>query len=121
MADTRDWTKPRVVSEPVAGFYKVRLAPRAWKVPAKLDMLHDVWTATVDGSPALGFWTLEEFRDLPDTNLAQRVHLYGEPISQSEYDYLNALRDYAKLHRPRHPAANPMQPVDLRLQPVEEF
>jgi|HubBroStandDraft_1064217.scaffolds.fasta_scaffold49437_3 hypothetical protein len=117
----QDWTKPRVISEPVAGFYKVRLCPRGWRVPAKLDMLHDVWTATVDGSPALGFWTLEEFRDLPDTNLAQRVHLYGERIDQAEFDYLNALREFAKVHKPRHPAANPMEAIDLRLQPIDEF
>jgi hypothetical protein len=117
----QDWSKPRVVTEPVAGFYKVRLVAKGWKVPAKLDMLHDVWTAMVDGSPALGFWTLEEFRDLPDTNLAQRVHLYGEPITQSEYDYLLALRDYARAHRPDHPCLHPHKPIDIRLQPVLEF
>ena len=117
----QDWTKPRVVSEPQPGFYKVRLCPRGWLVPARIDMLHGIYTATVDGSPALGFWTLEEFRDLPDTNLVQRVHLYGRPIDQSEYDYLNALREFCRIHKPDHPCCHPGRPIDIRLQPVEEF
>jgi hypothetical protein len=113
-------SQSRPVGEPQPGFYKVRLVAKGWAVPAQLGPYAHDMAVTLDGK-YLGRWSPDELRGLPDTHPAQRIHLYGERIDESEYRYLNALREFARAHKPGHPCLSPDKPIDIRLLAIDEF
>ena len=120
MAD-RDWTKARVVNEPQPGFYKVRLVAKGWKVPAWIFQAGDALVAIVDGEQQIGRWRADDEAPMSDITPLMRVHLYGEQIDQAEWDYLNALREFCRIHKPDHPCCHPGRPIDIRLLAPDDF
>jgi hypothetical protein len=44
--------------------------------------------------------------------------LCGNPISEREFRYMEALRDHALRHEPDHPAADPRKPMDPLRTPL---
>lgn len=96
----------RRVWPPQPGFFRMRLVPRGWAVPARIFHLpDDTWMAVIDG---------QECAPDADPALAQdvaRIWHSGLHISPQEYEWLNRLREAALERQPDHPAAQPRRPI----------
>ncbi len=96
---------------------KMRLVPKGWQVPARIifhpDPVEGGWQAVIDG--VAGKISLD-----PVEAGVDRVWHSGTMISESEYLYLNALRDAAKRSQPDHPCLSPDKPINpALLRPIE--
>jgi hypothetical protein len=92
----------------------MRLVRKGWRAPCRI--VHDAtgWFAIIDG---------EEFAAAADPLHAvhvDRIWHSGEIITEAEYHWLESVREWARLHRPRHPAANALLPIDFNLTPPIE-
>ena len=103
----------RVIDAPQPGYYTLRLARGAWRVPCRIVHDEDGWHAEINGDvqPAS-----------PDPYAAPgvaHVHERGLRIDQPTYDWLVALKAYVEAHEPDHPAARPLDPIDpMQLRPI---
>lgn len=118
---------PRSPTRPEPGFYKVRLAPKAWAVPAHLILENGVYSLTLDGDAA-GTWTTEQLEQAivdwltaTHTQPIARLVLYGEPCTETDYRHLLAVKAWAQENSSLHPSLHPMKAMHIRLTPVEEF
>lgn len=105
--------------EPQCGWFKRRLVRHGPFVPARiwLDQCIDPETGELVADEAMlcevdGQWADAE---------VQWQSLCGNPISEAEYNYLMARRDYATAWAPHEPAANPRQPINWLRVPVPKF
>lgn len=104
------------VSTPTAGFYRVKLARGAVWSPVKL------WFG-----PPLDPLTGEELDRSPRWQALVRGFLWerdvlelwtwcaGQPIGESEYEYLLAIHRHASAHEPGMPEARPREQIDLNV------
>lgn len=103
------------------GFYRKRLIKDGPLVPVHLlaieerdpatnelvaDVEYQLW---IDGEIVLNF--------LP----RYPAGLFGEEITEAEYDFMRATTRHAVAHEPDHPAANPNAPIDLMTAPPPQF
>jgi hypothetical protein len=96
------------ISQPVAGFYSLRVCKNGPNVPVRFwrDGAGE-WSVEVDGMRQHTDGTpLDPYEIWPFAG--------GREITQSEFEFLIRRRLWALAHDPNHPAANPFQPVDLR-------
>lgn len=104
--------------DPCCGWFKRRLvkggpfvAARIWldaQVDEAGDLVSDeVMRCEVDG----------ERRD-PESEWSW---LCGQPITESEFDWLSASVNWARAHSPGEPMANPREPVDWARVPTPDF
>jgi hypothetical protein len=98
----------RRIDAPEPGFFRLRLVPGGWPVPARI--LHDgeKWQAIIDGIAA---------DPHPDPSIAgvDRIWTSGTRIEQPEYDWRLATKAAALAEQPDHPAANPRKRMDPML------
>jgi hypothetical protein len=121
-----DPTKPRAVWPPEPGAFKLRLVPRGWQVPARIVRESSPGVVTGAGEPVL-LWhaVIDGIARHPNIDPANaedvaRIWHGGERIDETEYRWLVATGDWARAHDPRHPAANPLYPIDpSRLRPLK--
>jgi hypothetical protein len=115
----------RLVWPPEPGPFKIRLVARGWQVPARI--LHEPLSGAVgcDGA-TLYQWqaVVDGIAREPDHDPARaedvaRIWHSGQRISEDDYRFLVDMGDWARAHDPRHPAANPLRPIDpSRLRPL---
>lgn len=114
-------------SKPAAGHYTVRLCPKGWGVPAKVEVIDGQYFLTIDGDRYEPFteddlalrvarWLTAEYVDRV-TQLLMR----GMPCSEAIYNHRNALREHYRQHDPDHPSVNPGKPIDTRFIRPEDF
>lgn len=104
------------VGVPTAGLYRMKLVRGGVFVPVKIEFRpsRDPETGEpLDRSP--GWHALLGDEEVP----IERVWPWcaGEPITQAEYDWRVALKQWAVKHAPAEPEANPKQAVNLRQMP----
>lgn len=103
------------IDDPQVGYYRRRyvrggqwIAARIWFHSAERDEAGDLLEdeglrCEIDGKPC------NPYQEWPN--------LCGEPISQPEFKFLSARRQWALDHAPNDPYANPRRPIDLNNQP----
>lgn len=99
------------VDQPRPGFYRRRLVKGGPWVGARIwhgPPFDPITREPLDRSHALRCEVNGEQVDVFDA----WTWLAGEPISEAEFLYLEALRDHALAHEPDHPAAQPRRPID---------
>ena len=116
---------PRALAKPEPGFYRVRLIRGGPWVAARISYGPPPDPETGEPLDRSWFWTVEIDGQLyadpsPSWRRAgvDRVWLFGEKITEAEYDYLLAMRHHAVTHEPALPAAQPDKPVDLLRVPT---
>jgi hypothetical protein len=107
----------RVIDRPAPGFWAVRLAGGAPEVGAAILLVHTTFepahpTNLMDRSPSLAAY-INGFR----VSLGDVWERKGRQISEDEYRFLIADRDWARRYAPRSAEANPHQKADLRALP----
>jgi hypothetical protein len=110
MTDFQDkqW-QARAIWPPEPGHFAFRLVKKGWKVPSTIHHSDGLWRAEIDGVMC---------DPHADPALAARVaDLWhgGVRISAAEYAWLNAVKTWALVHQPDHPACHPRKPIDHRL------
>ncbi len=122
--------KPRILTRPLPGYYLVRMVRKGWPVAARIDLSNGRYAVECDGIAADGSWTEDEIESIAAESLMEgrlwdhpllRVSCFGEPCDEATYRHRLAMKEWALVHNPRHPAANPMKPIDPRLLPAEDF
>ncbi len=105
----------REIAHPRAGFYRLRLVRGGWRVPARIVHGEDgLWMAVIDGVPSL------PVLDPAECPAIEKIWTGGSVITETEFRYLEALREACKRWQPSHPAANPTRPINpMSLSPVE--
>ena len=123
-------TKPaaRSPTKPTPGFYLTSLVRKGWGVPCRLDLTDDRYTLEVDGERVPGSWHSEDLEALmlnwlqaKDAAPIVRVILWGKPCDQAVYEHRLAIKAWAQRHSPAHPSLSPLEPMNSRLIPIEEF
>lgn len=101
-------TKPRYIGTPEPGFYKRRLTKGGPWVAVRFFTDDEALRVEVDG-----YTTDKEGRPLDP----HAVWPLCWPSSESEYHFFVGLREWARKHRPDHPAARPHAPINLNALP----
>lgn len=102
----------RIVDQPQPGYFRLKLCKGGWSVPAQIIFADGMWQAVIDGVAG------EPDPD-PITAGVDRIWNYGDFSNSQSYSYLNALREWSRLHRPDHPAADATQPISKRrMKPI---
>lgn len=124
-------TRPRHHRDPLnpdPGFYTLRLVPRGWAVPCHLIVADGLYSCVIDGVQQPGAWRSDGLADLFASWIVAessppivKLILFGTPCSEAEFDHKNSYREWAKRHQPRHPAANPNEPINIALLEGDEF
>lgn len=101
----------RAIWPPSPGLFSLRLKRHAWAVPACIvhDKPSDQWHAEIDG---------EAYETHSDPTLAPMIDVVwhgGRKIDQAEYDWLFALKDWARANNPDHPCLWPRRAIDPRV------
>ena len=119
----------RDISEPKPGFFKVRLAKGGPYVGAQIgrfchcsinggdeNEMHS-WQETCDRYPHLSAMINGEFREKTlsymATDAIDSLMLFGDMITEAEYDYLIDDRKWAEENAPHLPEAQPRQKVNI--------
>jgi hypothetical protein len=95
---------------PECGWFKVQMVRRGPYVPARIWLHQEV-------DPETGELACDE-RFVCEVNSQEKdvawwwSKMCRHPISQAEFNYLIAKREWAEEHSPHEPAVNPSQPVD---------
>lgn len=102
-----------IVDQPQEGYYRTRLVRGGPFVPVKIwhGPPHDPETGEeLDRSPRWQALVNGEERD------AREIWNWcaDKPISESEYRYMLAVKNWAETHAPAEPEANPYQRADAR-------
>ena len=120
----------RQIASPGPGFYLVRLVPKGWEVPARIDFDGERYSAVVDESPLLGQWTADELESLvADAILVgelferqmTKLLVFGRPCTETEYRHKVETKRWAEENAGWHPCLHPQNPIDGRLLPAEDF
>jgi hypothetical protein len=95
---------------PLPGHYRMRLVKSGPWVPVRV---FQGFGADPDGGEPRGMWTWRAERRGVEVHIDQVwPSCAGEPISESEYQFLLARADYAMKHDNSLPDATPRQAVD---------
>jgi hypothetical protein len=110
---------PPITDDPQCGWFQRPLVKGGVMVPARIWMHQPVDEETGD---LVGDETLQCEVDgrYADPN-AQWTWLAGAPISEAEFNYLTAKRQWSEDYAPHEPYANPRQPVDWLAVPTPSF
>jgi hypothetical protein len=113
---------------PAPGFYLVRLVPKGWECAARIWLADGIYRAEVNGIRLACEWVTDqidgrivEWKTGPATDSFERLVIFGKPCTQAQYEHRLAFRDWALMHSPRHPAANPLTPIDPRVLDADDF
>lgn len=99
-----------IPAEPQCGFYKRRLVKGGPWVPARIwrEAETDYFTKEPTGKDILrctvGTKSCDAAQEWP--------RLAPYPVKQSDYEYMTATAEWAKVHAPNEPEANPAKPID---------
>lgn len=96
--------------EPQCGWYKRTLVKGGPQVPARIWIERELDPMQPE-APAIDVIKCEIGNRMVDP-VREWTWLCQRPISQSEYNYLRHLMDYAAQHDPQEPLANPRKPMD---------
>lgn len=101
---------------PQCGWYKRKLVKGGVFVPARIWMFQDVDPVTGEllSDEVLQCEVNGAFADPEDT----WSWICANPITESEFRYLNARIDYALRHEPQDPFANAKAPIDINSTPI---
>jgi hypothetical protein len=103
-----------VADEPQCGYFQRKLVKGGIMVPARMWLEQDIG----DDGELLGAELRCEVNGSPADPFDQWSHIAGNPISEGEFNYMVARRNWAAWHAPHEPAANARKPIDwLTLAP----
>jgi hypothetical protein len=119
LVDLRDHLRPDTPLEPQCGWFKTRLCRGGPFVPARIWLWQaiDQETGELVADEVLQCEVNGAYGD-PET---QWTWLAGDPITEAEFDFMTANRQWAAWHAPHEPAANPRQRTDWNTVPVPSF
>ena len=97
---------PRRIDQPQPGLFRLRLTRRGWEVAARIIHHPDgTWQAVVDGiehpanaDPFAAPWV-------------SRVWEGGRESDEADYAWRLAVKAWAEVHDPDHPACHPTEPI----------
>lgn len=101
---------PQITHEPQVGFFQRRFVRGGVFVPVAI-FLEQETDATGELSTDERLVCLVNGK--PADPEAEWSHCAGNPITEQEYRYLEARSDWARVHSPEDPYANPGKPIDL--------
>jgi hypothetical protein len=105
-----------VIDVPQCGFFKRKLVHGGPFVPARIWLEQDVDEATGELlSDEIMLCEVDGKRCDPRD---QWPRLWTGPISEAEFRYMTAARDWAAWHAPTDPVANPRKPLDALVTPI---
>jgi hypothetical protein len=102
---------PRLVWPPSPGYFRLRIVRHGWRAPARIVRDGQEWHAVIDGE---AYPAAADPRHAPGID---RIWHGGTQIGESEYQYLERLREWAREHQPNHPAANATLPINPNTTP----
>jgi hypothetical protein len=104
----------RPVWPPCPGFFRLALVRGAWGVPCQIVHHPDLgWQAIVDEK------LCQPHIDPAYAERITQVWSYGFIITQSEYDWLIAVKRHAEKEDPHHPCLHPNMPISpLHVKPL---
>jgi len=108
MTDRHAPSQRRLIWPPSPGWFKLRLVRGGWQVPAMICHHDQIgWWAVLDG---------EQFAPHDDPAHAPRVSdiWTGTIIDEATYDWLLAVKAWARQHEPDHPCLSPTKPISHR-------
>lgn len=110
---------PTNADEPQCGWFKRRLVKGGPWVPARIWLYQpiDDETGELCGDERLQCEVAGGMRNPED----EWPWLCGNPISESEFDFLTATADWSRRYAPNEPMANPRQAVDWLKVPTPSF
>ena len=120
----------RVLTDPQPGLYTLRLVPKGWPVAARLDRSVDgIWSCWIDGERVPGEWTQDgllemlmmSFISADEAAPIARLIVWGIPCDEATYQHRLAMKVWALMHSPRHPAANPRKSIDASTLAADDF
>lgn len=105
----------REVDSPRAGYFRLRLRKGAPYVPARIWIgpPRDPLTGELLDRSYRPIVQIANFPATDDPEEVARVWHYGETIDPATFAYMRSRAEWARLHDPEAPAANPLRPVDL--------
>lgn len=101
-----------IPDDPQCGWFKRKLAKGAVFVPARIWLEQEV----DDAGELLGAELCCEVNGETAEPFEQWSYVCGNPISQSEFEYLTARNRWAAWYAPGDPAANPRRPIDWAMK-----
>lgn len=93
------------LESPEPGYFTVKLCRGGPKLPCRIVHENCLWWAEVNGERHLAA------ADPEQSETVLRVWQHGERSDASEFDYLNALREWARASQPEHPLLHPLRSV----------
>jgi hypothetical protein len=103
----------RAVWPPEPGWFALSLVSKAWKVPARIVFEDGLWRAIIDGIAR------DQHADPAHAPDVAWVWQSGLIIDENTYAWLNATREWARLHDSMHPSLSPRRAIDpAKLEPI---
>lgn len=112
--ETRHWRVP-IADEPRSGWFKRKLVKGGPFVPARIWLVQDVGE---DGELLDDEILQCEVNGQYANPVDQWSYLCGQPITEAEFNYMEATRLWAEQHAPEHPQAKPRERINLLTTPI---
>jgi hypothetical protein len=113
---------PQNPTAPTPGPYLVRLVPKGWETPCRIEFDGERFTCILNGEQMPGAWTSHDLEEhwagwltAQTESPIVKIIVRGKACTEDEYLYRIEMKKWAETHRPEHPAAATSQPIDVRL------
>lgn len=106
-----------VMNQPQCGWYKRKLVHGGPFVPARIWLAQEIDPDT--GELLADEVMLCEVDGRRCDPVEQWPRLWTEPITEAEFNYMEATRQWAAWHSPTDPAANPRQRLNALTTPIQ--
>lgn len=119
---------PRRIDQVTPGFYRVRKVKGGPWIGAEIVVQDSMIFVSEDGAPSFDGVSVNALADLIVDCVSDgdafrhpllRVAWFGTLITEAEYRHLLAMSNWAQMHAPDHPAANPGKRIDINTLPIK--